>query len=257
MPPRKLTSKVSPELLFLVSDVTFSHMMSQRANKRSSTGSQASRQTRAKATKSKRPRQLVITPSENTLSDPVLRATYNSIIDVGVRRTTLADVARRAGVSRMTVYRNYDDLPRLVSALLTVELADLLDEAITRNLDQPTARERLAHTATDTCAALSAHPIMERVLAVDPEAILPLIVDRLGSTQRRAIELVEQMIISGQSEDGDGSIRTGDSSLMALTVIITAQSFVFSHRAISAVDPLSRVYPELAVMLDGYLRAVS
>ncbi len=157
----------------------------------------------------------------------------------------------------MTVYRKYDDLPRLLSALLTVELADLLDETVTRNLDRATARERLAHTAADTSAALSAHPIMERVLAVDPEAILPLIVDRLGSTQRRAIELVEQMIISGQAKDGDGSIRDGDAHLMALTVIISAQSFVFSHRSISVADPSGQIYPELAAMLDGYLRPVN
>lgn len=237
-------------------NVTFLHMVSQRGNKRSAKTSSSSGQTKARATTSKRPRQLVITPSENTLSDPVLRAAYESIINVGVRRTTLADVARRAGVSRMTVYRKYDDLPRLLSAVLTVELAELLNETTTRNADRPTARERLAHTTADTCAALSTHPIMERVLAVDPEAILPLIVDRLGSTQRRAIEIVEHMIDSGQSGQGDGSIRDGDAHLMALAVIVTAQSFVFSHRAISAVDPIGELYPELTQMVDAYLRPV-
>ena len=115
------------------------------------------------ASLAKRPRQLVITPSQDTLSDPVLRAACDSIIEVGVRRTTLADVARRAGVSRMTVYRKYDDLNRLLSALLTVELGELLNDATIRNAELPTARERLANTAADTCAALAAHPVMERV----------------------------------------------------------------------------------------------
>ncbi len=199
-------------------------------------------------------RQLVITPCQHTLSDPVLRATYDSIVEVGVRRTTLADVARRAGVSRMTVYRKYDDLPRLLSALLTVELAQLLDETISRNAGLPTQREQLACTAADTCAALAAHPIMQRVLAVDPEAILPLIVDRLGSTQLRALDLMRDSIIAGQAATGDGSVRDGDPHLMALTIVATAQSFVFSQRAISAVDPRGHIYPELTILVNGYLR---
>lgn len=234
------------------------HMLSQRLSRTGSVNTTRSRQgDELSASLAKRPRQLVITPSQDTLSDPVLRAAYDSIIEVGVRRTTLADVARRAGVSRMTVYRKYDDLNRLLSALLTVELAELLNDATIRNAELPTARERLANTAADTCAALAAHPVMERVLAVDPEAILPLIVDRLGSTQQRAIELLEELIVAGQSATGDGSIRDGEPPLIALTVLAASQSFVFSHRAISAVDPLGRVYPELAAMIAGYLAPVT
>ncbi len=231
-------------------------MMSQRNKGQTVDPGEPQLKQSAATTDEVRRRHLVITPSQHTLSDPVLRATYDSIVEVGVRRTTLADVARRAGVSRMTVYRKYDDLPRLLSALLTVELAQLLDETISRNADLPTQREQLACTAADTCAALAAHPIMQRVLAVDPEAILPLIVDRLGSTQLRALTLMRDSIIAGQSATGDGSIRDGDPHLMALTIVATAQSFVFSQRAISAVDPLGHIYPELTILVNGYLRPV-
>lgn len=65
------------------------------------------------------------------------------------------------------------------------------------------------------------------------------------------------MIVAGQQSTGDGSIRDGDPPLLALTVLAAAQSFVFSHRAISAVDPLGRVYPELAAMISGYLAPVT
>lgn len=143
-------------------------MLSQRLSKSQPTIPVRSHSRDATTPPAKRPRQLVITPSQDTLSDPVLRAAYDSIIEVGVRRTTLADVARRAGVSRMTVYRKYDDLPRLLSALLTVELGELLNDATTRNADLSTARDRLSNTVADTCAALAAHPVMERVLALDP-----------------------------------------------------------------------------------------
>jgi len=174
-------------------------------------------------------------------------------MEVGVRRTTLADVSRRAGVSRMTVYRKYDDLPTLLAALLTEELGSLLEQANRRSQDLPDAAKRLARTTANTAAALAAHPVLARVLAVDPEAILPLIVDRLGSTQRVGLAVITEQIKAGQSKSGDGSIRNADPDLMALTVLATAQSFVFSARAIGTADPLGRVYPELELMLHNYL----
>ena len=42
--------------------------------------------------------------------DRVLDAARACVLAVGVRRTTVTDVARRAGVSRMTLYRRFPDL---------------------------------------------------------------------------------------------------------------------------------------------------
>ncbi len=54
-------------------------------------------------------------------SDPVLDAVRDCVLAVGVRRTTLTDVARRAGVSRMTLYRRWPDVRTLVGDLMTRE----------------------------------------------------------------------------------------------------------------------------------------
>lgn len=191
-----------------------------------------------------------------TLADPILNAAYDAILEVGVRRTTMVEVARRAGVSRMTVYRRYEDLPQLLAALLTVELGALLEATIERFSAAATVREQLSQAAAATCAALGHHPLLVRVLTLDPEAILPLVVGRFGSTQRRALDMVHVMIRAGQSDDGDGSIRDGDPQLMALTVVTTAQSFVFSSLVLADTDPAGLVYSELAAMVDGYLRPV-
>ncbi len=202
-------------------------------------------------------RQLVLSPAPATMNDAVLRATYDSIMEVGVRRTTLADVARRAGVSRMTVYRKYDDLSRLLSALLTVELGAIFETAIEDARDLPHARARLAHLVASTCGALTAHPVFARVLSLDPEVLLPLIVDRIGSTQRNALELNVEMIKSGQLPKGDGSIRPGDPDVMALAILMAGQSFVFSSRAIATADPLGHIFPEIEIMTSRYLEPSS
>src|SRR6478736_4413276 len=60
--------------------------------------------------------------------DAYLDAARDCILDVGWRRTTLTEVARRAGVSRMTIYRTWGDMPTLLGDLMTREWADLVEQ---------------------------------------------------------------------------------------------------------------------------------
>lgn len=189
----------------------------------------------------------ILSDEETSTADRLLEAVYGCVMDVGLRRTTIADVARRAGVSRMTVYRQHVDLSSLVAALLTRELVAVLDAAADEVAGLPTARERLVEASILVVNRISRHPLYRRVLDVDPELLLPLVVDRFGSTQIAARDVVRRQLEEGQQ---DGSVRAADTSLQATCILITVQSFVFSARI---VEPLS-LSDELRVLLDGYLR---
>src|SRR3954470_19928566 len=58
--------------------------------------------------------------------DGYLDAARATILAVGWRRTTLTDVAKRAGVSRMTIYRRWPDMQALLADLLVREWGGLL-----------------------------------------------------------------------------------------------------------------------------------
>ena len=184
------------------------------------------------------------------VTDPVLRAAHACVMDVGLRRTTLADVARRAGVSRMTVYRQFDDLSGIVSALLTQELVALLDAAWAETAHLPTARERLVEAGALVVERIVHHPLYRRVLDVDPELLLPLVVDRFGSTQRAAVDVVAGLVAQGVAE---GSVRPVDPHLAATCLQLTTQSFVFSARVVEAETEPGATAGELRRLLDGYL----
>ena len=187
--------------------------------------------------------------------DLVLAAARASVLDVGLRRTTLAEVARRAGVSRMTVYRQYGDLGTLVSSLLTAELLGLIDGARQEVEALPTGRERLVEAGVLIVERLAVHPLWCRVLDLDPELLLPLVVDRFGATQRVAVELVTGQVVEGQQ---DGSVRSDvDPGLAATCLLLAAQSFVFSARILVAEAKSEASGGELRRLLDSYLRPTS
>lgn len=189
----------------------------------------------------------IVPDEETSTADRLLDAAFAAVMDVGLRRTTVADVARRAGVSRMTVYRQGADLNTLVGALLKRELVAVLDQAQQEVALLPTSRQRLVEASVLAVERIGRHPLYRRVLDLDPELLLPLIVDRFGSTQVAAREFVRQQLEKGQE---DGSIRVADTSLQATCFLLAVQSFIFSARL---VEPLG-VSEELRLLLDGYLR---
>src|SRR5206468_7434831 len=89
----------------------------------------------------------------------VLDATRASVLAVGVRRTTLTDVARRAGVSRMTLYRLVPDVTTLILEVMSREFAQLLTEAEQSARRRRSARARVAATTVAVVRRLPSEPL--------------------------------------------------------------------------------------------------
>jgi AcrR family transcriptional regulator len=187
--------------------------------------------------------------------DPVLDAAMEAMTDLGPTRMTMAEVARRAGVSRMTVYRRYRSQGELVSAVLTAEMADVLAAVTAAGPENGTVRDRVVAQCVAVVTTLQDHTLLQRVLAVDPAALLPLLVDRLGSGQRLLREHLADALAAGMADrGGDGSIRDGAPRLMSLTLLTMAQQFVIGMRPLSEEYPLEVLLGELRTALDRYLR---
>jgi AcrR family transcriptional regulator len=183
----------------------------------------------------------------------ILDAAADQVAEVGLRRTTLTDVARRAGVSRMTVYREYGDADTLFRALLTREITDLIAGVDADVAGLTTARARLVHAAGLIVERMTTHTVFRRVLELDPELLLPLVVDRLGSGQRLGMAKIAGAIKEGYA---DGSIRTLNADAASYVIQLTVQSFLFSARITEHESDPSSIVAELRAMLDRYVAPV-
>jgi AcrR family transcriptional regulator len=187
--------------------------------------------------------------AEREIPEPILAATKATVLAVGVRRTTLTDVARRAGVSRMTLYRLVPDVTTLVLEVMTREFAALLDAAEAGATRRRSARARIVATTVEVARRLPDEPLFRRVLDVDPELLLPYLTDRIGTTQRLAVAHLRRMLAEGV---GDGSVRRTDLDVLATALVLTVAPFVVSARLLDEVGR-SAALDELSRMVDAWL----
>src|SRR5918992_1941959 len=188
-----------------------------------------------------------------TDDDVVLDAVRDCVLAVGVRRTTLTDIARRAGVSRMTLYRRWPDVRTLVADLMTREFVALVQGVVTTQRDRPVV-PAVVDSLVRCARAFRVHPLFRKIIDVDPELLLPYILERRGASQDAMLRLMERELAAGQA---DGSIRPGNATRQTRAVLLVVQSFVMSaHTMTDDGDPAlaaAAFDDELRRLLEGYL----
>ncbi|MEZ3180680.1 TetR/AcrR family transcriptional regulator [Streptomyces pimonensis] len=171
-------------------------------------------------------------------NDVVLDAVRDCVLAVGVRRTTLTDVARRAGVSRMTLYRRWPDVRSLVGDLMTREWIAVASGALPGHRPGVPTREVITEGLVAAVRAFRAHPLFRKILDVDPELLLPYVLDRRGASQEALLELLAGSLREGHA---DGSVHAAHPERQARSVLLIVQSFTLSLRTMTDEDD-----PELA-----------
>src|ERR687898_597909 len=100
--------------------------------------------------------------SSSETESVILDAALAEVLAHGIRRTTASDIARRAGVSRQTLYRYWPDVQALLGALITRELFTL----VPHRADASTLDE-LAGGLVETADLIRCLPLLDRLRQTD------------------------------------------------------------------------------------------
>ncbi|MGI5218574.1 TetR/AcrR family transcriptional regulator [Nocardia sp. CA-290969] len=125
----------------------------------------------------------------STSKDPVPDETEERILDaarrqferLGVKKTTIGDVAREAGVDRGTVYRRIGSRDDLVRAVSAREVRTLLDELHGIPARHTTVEGVVADLFVTVVTRWRGHRLANRVLAVEPARLLPQLTTEGGA----------------------------------------------------------------------------
>jgi AcrR family transcriptional regulator len=175
----------------------------------------------------------------------ILSAAFDALEDFGLSRTTVEDVAQRAGLSRQTVYRYFPSKDALIVSLVAREEEAFIAgvrEAIEGHEDLGPA---IANGVRFVLRFAREHPLLDRLVSTDPQAFVPYLTTRGLPVVIRAREAMMEVLRSRALHLPDDALR---GALDAATRAIVSYVLTPSER------PDDVVAADLAAMLLATLR---
>lgn len=156
-------------------------------------------------------------------SERILDAALGLAAASGLRHLTMDDVAARAGVGRMTVYRRFGSREALVDALTVRECRRCLDRIATAVDVSAPILERAVALLVAVLEVIDEHPLLARLARVEPEALLRELTRDRSSVFLLVRDFLVAEIVAAQRA---GEILAADPELLAELGIRLGASFV-------------------------------
>src|SRR5215218_680804 len=101
---------------------------------------------------------------EDVTVDRVAAAALEVFAEFGIRRATIDDVARRAGVSKMTVFRRFESKQGLVQVVIAREIRRAMTELDRVWEREQTLEQRVVLGFSFAVNFVRGHPLFDRLL---------------------------------------------------------------------------------------------
>lgn len=171
-------------------------------------------------------------PAEDATAEAVIDAALRQFELFGLARTTMDDIARRAKVSRVTVYRRFAGKEALVDAVILRELRRFLADLEDAIEPLATPEEKLVEGFVFTLEALCRHRLLQRMLESEPELVLPHLTVQGGAVIAAARDFLAGGIAREVADE-----RGGEELLTVADVVVRlVLSFVLAPQTIVDFD---------------------
>jgi AcrR family transcriptional regulator len=179
--------------------------------------------------------------SADETTERILDAAMAQFLDFGLRRTTVEDVAVRAGVTRVTVHRRFGRKSDLIQGLLLRELSRFLKEFDEIVSPLPTLEDKLVEGFVVTLRAARSHPLITRILKTEPEVLLPELTVRGGPFLQAACAF----LVSYTREEAKG-FEEADIAAIAEMFVRLVASFLLTPTTVADIgtDAAARRYAQ-------------
>jgi AcrR family transcriptional regulator len=124
----------------------------------------------------------------------ILDATLATMADHGIARLSLEDVARRAQLSRQTVYRYFPSKKELLNATVLREEQVFLANMITAAGRHKELEPALRAAIEAAMRTGQAHALLNRLLATEPNSIVALVTTDRGPVLSAARQALEEIL---------------------------------------------------------------
>jgi AcrR family transcriptional regulator len=190
-------------------------------------------------------------PGEDKMVDRIASAAFDQFAEYGIRRSTIDDVAKRAGVSRVTVFRRFTNKERLVEFVVAREIRRGVHELDRAWEGRGSLEDRLVHGFSFAMRFTRGHPLFGRLLHSEPEVVLPLVTVDGGPALALYRSLIAQRL---RAEVHAGRAAPGDIEGAAEVVARLAMSLLLTPDGVINLDDQDSVRAFVRLALLPMLR---
>jgi AcrR family transcriptional regulator len=170
-----------------------------------------------------------VEPPADATSERILDAALDLCAASGIRHLTMDDVAARARVGRMTVYRRFGDKGRLVEALAVRECRRVLAR-LEAGLDRSKPiDERIADGFAATLRIAREHPMLNRLARTEPDTVIAALAGEDAHVLVLARTFLAAQIRMGQEA---GELPPSDPDQVAELLVRLGASFVLMQDSV-------------------------
>lgn len=139
-------------------------------------------------------------PVEGT-PERILDAALAQFEIFGIRRSTVEDITRRSGLARVTLYRHFPSKNAIVEAVLLRELERFLADLATEAGRYDEVEDKLVEGFVFTLTTLRNHALLQRLLATEPETVLPFLTVEGDSVLQTATSFLAHQLTLTMPDD--------------------------------------------------------
>jgi AcrR family transcriptional regulator len=169
--------------------------------------------------------------TDDAMGERILDAALALAAASGLRHLTMDDIAHRARVGRMTVYRRFGSRPALLEALGVREARRCLAEISAALETEARVDDRIAAGFVAMLKVIREHPLLARLARVEPEALLNELTYDASAVFHLVREYLVTFIREGQRA---GELVPGDPAPLAELWLRLGASFVLMPDSVIA-----------------------
>lgn len=167
----------------------------------------------------------------------VLQAALLAFLDFGIKRTSMAEVARRGGLSLATLYRRFSGKSELIQAVglqQTREFIEGVDAAVQRQIERDAgAADQIVELFVAFLEGLRGNKLLDRLLTTEPEIVLPYLTTRGAPVIELGRDYLAEFITRLQDE---GKLPAYDPLPLAEMISRTALSMALTPQTVIPLD---------------------
>ncbi|TDE38664.1 TetR/AcrR family transcriptional regulator [Actinomadura sp. 6K520] len=135
------------------------------------------------------------------LDTRILDAALAEFETYGLRRVSVEDVAKRAGVARTTIYRRFSNKEQLLQAVILRECRRFLIAIAQATEDLSSPEEAVVEGFVVGLQSARTHPLMTRVMESEPEAVIPQLSMNGGAVMLAARDILADRLRRARPDD--------------------------------------------------------